>query len=77
MGFKKIGAIWNPKPGKKAMTGQVEVNGIKQRFMIFENTRKNSDKQPDYEMMVSDDQPSQGRPESRGPGAFTEDDIAF
>jgi uncharacterized protein YbbC (DUF1343 family) len=87
MPFEKIGALWI-KDGKKGkyMGGEMELDGVKRKVMVFKNNYKKTDAQPDYIInMAVDDEQQQDRsaPEpSRytGPsvaGGGFEDDIDF
>lgn len=52
MAEKNIGGLWlkTGKAGKKFMTGRIEIDGIKHKFVVFKNTYKNADNQPDYQI---------------------------
>lgn len=58
MGLTKIGALWE-KDGAKGtyMSGEIEIpKGTegKLRVLVFRNTNKERDKEPDHRIMVSD-----------------------
>jgi len=55
--LRRVGALWKPKPGSKsAGSGSITVGGLRQRFVILRNDRKQpGDNQPDYVLMTSDD----------------------
>ncbi len=84
----KIGALWlktTPR-GEKYMSGQIELNGEKIRFAVFKNTKKELEKQPDYNILLSGQQnqpqspPSQPQSLSGSPGPEREiriEDIPF
>ena len=46
-----IGALWI-KEGQngKFMSGNVEINGVKHPILVFKNTKKEKDNQPDYKI---------------------------
>ena len=48
---KSIGALWL-KEGKngKFMSGSIEIEGRKHNFVVFKNSYKEQDKQPDYKI---------------------------
>lgn len=55
--LKQVGAIWKPRDpsGKSKGTGEVSINGFKQKFFILPNDRKKAgSKQPDYKLLSSD-----------------------
>lgn len=70
----EIGALWSKesKAGQKYLSGVVEVNGVKQKIVIFKNNYKQEDKHPDYRILKSE--PRGQQPET--PMQF-EDDIPF
>ena len=51
MGNKDIGALWI-QTGKNGeyWTGTIEINGTKQNVVVFKNTYKNKDTQPDFKV---------------------------
>jgi hypothetical protein len=55
--LRRVGALWKPKPGGKSLgTGEITVNGFKQRFVVLRNDRKeNGSRQPDYTLMSGDE----------------------
>lgn len=55
--LRQVGAIWKPREGAKSLgSGEITVNGLKQRFVIFRNDRKpEGSKAPDYKLMSSDE----------------------
>lgn len=65
-----IGALWlnESKKGAKYMSGMVEVNGVKQKIVVFKNKYKEEDKHPDYRIFAS---------QPRGEKDEFEDDIPF
>lgn len=54
--FRKVGALWKPRPGAKSLgSGMMTINGWQQRFIIVRNTKKQPDsKQPDYDLLAAD-----------------------
>jgi len=80
MAENSIGALWL-KDGKagKYMTGEVEVNGEKQRIVVFKNTYKQQDKQPDYRILAArpKDASEQASQQPAQPSGDFEDDIPF
>jgi len=68
MAEDSIGALWK-KTGQKGeyMTGEVEVNGVKQRIVVFKNSYKEKENQPDYRILASKpqgDKPQEAKPKS-------------
>lgn len=56
--LRRVGALWKPKPGAKSLgTGELTINGFRQRFVVFRNDRKqDGSRQPDY-VLLSGDEP--------------------
>lgn len=57
----KIGALWlktTPK-GERYMSGQIELNGEKIRLAVFKNSKKELEKHPDYNILLSGQQSQQ------------------
>ena len=53
--LRRVGAMWQ-NPGSKTLgSGTVTVNGLRQRFAIFRNDRKQSDRDPDFVLLSSDE----------------------
>ena len=50
----KIGALWlkTAKSGQKFMSGVVEHNGEKIQLVVFKNTKKEKENQPDYNIIL-------------------------
>ena len=48
-----IGALWlnESKKGNKYMSGNIEIDGVKHKILIFKNT-KTKDEQPDYRIFA-------------------------
>jgi hypothetical protein len=55
--LRRVGALWKPKPGAKSFgTGELTINGYKQRFVVLRNDHKaEGSRQPDYVLLSSDD----------------------
>lgn len=74
----ELGALWL-KEGKsgKYMSGRIEVNGEKINIVVFKNTYKEKENQPDYKILRSRPKiGAQVRQESVAADYF-EDDIPF
>lgn len=52
---KAIGAMWwkISKSGIKYLSGVITVDGVEQRIVCFENTKKTNEKAPDWNIMKS------------------------
>ena len=57
MAEKNIGGLWlkTGKAGKKFMTGRIEIDGIKHKFVVFKNKYKQQDNHPDYKIFPARD----------------------
>ena len=56
MGLTKVGALWNGKPGSKAIyNGNIEIGGQKYKLLIFPNEDKSKDTQPDFRICTDMD----------------------
>ena len=80
--LRKVGALWKPKAGAKSLgSGEVTINGQKQRFVILENEYKTAgSKQPDYVLKSSDEPEADSYvPKAQGDGdpAGRDDSIPF
>jgi uncharacterized protein (DUF736 family) len=55
---KSIGALWlnESKKGNKYMSGNVEIQGVKHKIVVFKNNYKDDDKKPDYRIFPSQSQ---------------------
>ena len=53
---KNIGAFWlkTSKAGNKFMSGNIEIKGEKHEIVVFENTHKTQENQPDYKIYLSE-----------------------
>ena len=74
---KDIGCLWlnESKNGNKYMAGNVEIDGVKHKIVVFKNTYKDDEKKPDYRIYLS--QPMGARQESNAPAETFEDDVPF
>lgn len=52
--LKKAGALWlhKTKTDKPFFTGEIEINGEKMRVFVFKNNMKESDKHPDWNVLI-------------------------
>jgi hypothetical protein len=67
--LRRVGALWKPKPDAKCLgTGELTINGYKQRFIVLRNDRKTGSRQPDY-VLMSADQPERDTYERQRPGS--------
>lgn len=60
---KSIGGLWkNNKNGKNFLSGSIEINGEKHKFVAFENGYKEEgDNKPDYNILLSTGGQTQNR----------------
>ena len=74
---KSIGGLWlkTGKTGNKFMSGSIEIEGIKHKFVVFENKYKREDKHPDYQIYPGRDSEAKKTPASHAD--IPEDDIPF
>jgi hypothetical protein len=50
----KIGALWEKDSARGPyMSGEVEIDGVKTRLVVFRNSYKEKDTQPDWNIMKS------------------------
>lgn len=57
--LRRVGAIWKPRTAASPRTrgtGTLTINGLKQRFLVLQNDRKTSDRDPDF-VLVTDSEP--------------------
>jgi len=55
-----IGALWinvSTKNGKKFMVGNITINNITTKIIVFKNEKKNSDNQPDFNIVLKKENP--------------------
>lgn len=75
MSKKSIGGLWK-RDGQYGpyMSGQIEINGEKINFRVYENTyKKAGDKTPDFKIFAIEP-----RPQKAGiKGGMTEEDVPF
>ena len=76
MAEDSIGALWK-KTGQKGeyMTGEVEVNGVKQRIVVFKNSYKEKKTQPDYR--IRERKPRGDKPQPKQEEKDFDEDIPF
>ena len=62
----EIGALWlkKSKDGKTFFSGVVEIEGVEQKIVIFKNSYKQTDKQPDYRILKSKPMPDTPKQET-------------
>lgn len=55
--LRRVGGIWKPKPGSRAKgSGSITVNGLRQKFVILVNDKKQpGSNAPDYTIATSDE----------------------
>ncbi len=82
--LRRVGVLWKPKPGAKSLgSGNVTVNGWRQKFIIFRNDRKtDGSNEPDYVLLSSDEAEVDEYVQRRGasarePEPVVEDEIPF
>tara|TARA_R100000963_G_C4590149_1_gene67655 strand:- start:12 stop:275 length:264 start_codon:yes stop_codon:yes gene_type:complete len=52
----KVGAFWKPKEDARSKgTGEVTINGMKQKFVMLPNSYKDKQNDPDYNLMSSNE----------------------
>jgi hypothetical protein len=53
----RVGALWKPRAGSKSLgSGSVTIDGLKQRFVVLPNDRKQAgSSQLDFVLMTSDE----------------------
>lgn len=58
MNLLKIGAGWlkDSKNGNKYISGNMKINGKSYQVMIFKNTKKTKDTQPDFSINITTDE---------------------
>ena len=75
---KSIGGLWSKtsKTGNKFMSGNIEIDGKKHKFVVFENKYKREDKHPDYQIYQGrDNEPKKEIPVNHAD--IPEDDIPY
>jgi hypothetical protein len=54
--LRRVGSLWKAKPGQRSKgSGSITINGLRQRFIVLPNDRKQNESQPDYVLMSSDE----------------------
>ncbi len=62
--LRRVGAIWKPRDGSRSLgSGVITVGGLRQRFLIFENDRRESDQSPDFVILASKEPEPAAQPE--------------
>ena len=64
---KNIGGLWlkTSEKGNKFMSGSIEIEGVKHKFVVFKNKYKQGDTHPDYVILPSNPIPAaQRKPDS-------------
>lgn len=53
----KLGALWKKtsQKGEVLMSGEIEINGVKTKIVVFKNSHKEQEKQPDYNILLSEE----------------------
>lgn len=75
----EIGALWNKttSAGKQYMTGKLTIGSLELNVVCFSNTSKNSEKHPDWRVLISQpksqEPPQQQKPAPRQTYNPTED----
>jgi len=74
---RKIGALWlKEKDGKKYFSGVLEDMRGDIRIVIFKNDKKEQEKQPDYNILLSEDRREE-KPEASPPEEIDVSQIPF
>ena len=57
---KNIGGLWlkTSEKGNKFMSGSIEIEGVKHKFVVFKNKYKQGDTHPDYVIFPSTPMPT-------------------
>jgi len=73
-----IGAGWiREKDGKKYLSCVVQTPGLELNFAMFKNEKKESEKQPDYQIVWSPPRAKKQENQPSGDNPFSDDDIPF
>lgn len=61
----KVGGFWKKtnEKGKSFLSGQIEMNGVKSKLLIFPNGYKEHAKQPDYIAYLGETKPEAPKPD--------------
>lgn len=53
----KLGALWKKtsQKGEVFMSGEIEINGVKTKIVVFKNSHKEQEKHPDYNILLSEE----------------------
>lgn len=81
MNNDSIGALWTKMGGKgEYLAGQIEINGEKIGVVVFKNTSKKTDKQPDwkiYKIQKREEVKAKSEEKQPLPPTGEQDDIPF
>jgi hypothetical protein len=64
MALKKVGVLWkrDSKKNEEFMAGNLDLGALgESRIMVFKNTKKDNDKQPDYSINLVTDEPDKSK----------------
>ena len=55
--LRRVGSMWAPRAGARSLgSGSVTINGLRQRFVVLKNDkRQEGSRQPDYLLMSGDE----------------------
>lgn len=78
MANESIGALWlgESKNGTKYMSGEVEIDGVKHKIIVFKNKYKEEDRHPDYRILPKQERQDAGQEKAEQDNAF-EDEVPF
>jgi len=53
----KLGALWKKtsQKGEVFMSGEIEINGVKTKIVVFKNSHKEQERHPDYNIILSEE----------------------
>ena len=69
MAEKACGALWKneSKNGMTYLSGNIEIDGVKHRIVVFKNTFKDDAKKPDYRIFPSTPKGGEQQNDERAP----------